>query len=204
MFQELWQINDDGLPIALHHGSLDAGQRRKVEVAMSEGACAPSSARPRSISASTGAAVDLVMSMSARRRARRDLPSASAANHRLDESSRALLVLANRFEVLECVAAVAAAREGAQDTSVAPAALDVLAHILGSACAGLFPPMNSTKRRVPQRPMNLTRETFDRVRSISWRRAATLKSCFDRFAKIRQTKTASGASPPRGSRRPIE
>src|SRR5262249_54599249 len=26
-FQELWRINDDGLPIALHHGSLDVGQR---------------------------------------------------------------------------------------------------------------------------------------------------------------------------------
>ena len=28
IFQELWTINDDNLPIALHHGSLDAGQRR--------------------------------------------------------------------------------------------------------------------------------------------------------------------------------
>jgi Lhr-like helicase len=27
-------INDDNLPIALHHGSLDVGQRRKVEAAM--------------------------------------------------------------------------------------------------------------------------------------------------------------------------
>ncbi len=35
LFQELWTINEDNLPIALHHGSLDAGQRRKVEAAMS-------------------------------------------------------------------------------------------------------------------------------------------------------------------------
>ena len=34
LFQELWRINDDILPIALHHGSLDVGQRRKVEAAM--------------------------------------------------------------------------------------------------------------------------------------------------------------------------
>nr|WP_272213158.1 DEAD/DEAH box helicase [Marinicella sp. W31]MDC2879106.1 DEAD/DEAH box helicase [Marinicella sp. W31] len=34
VFQELWAINDDNLPIALHHGSLDVGQRRKVEAAM--------------------------------------------------------------------------------------------------------------------------------------------------------------------------
>ena len=37
LFQELWRINDDNLPIALHHGSLDANQRRKVEAAMAAG-----------------------------------------------------------------------------------------------------------------------------------------------------------------------
>lgn len=36
IFQELWNVNDDNLPIALHHGSLDAGQRRRVEAAMAE------------------------------------------------------------------------------------------------------------------------------------------------------------------------
>ena len=37
IFQELWRINDDGLAIALHHGSLDVAQRRKVEAAMAAG-----------------------------------------------------------------------------------------------------------------------------------------------------------------------
>ena len=36
-FQELWRINDDNLPIALHHGSLAPEQRRKVEAAMTRG-----------------------------------------------------------------------------------------------------------------------------------------------------------------------
>ncbi|HDZ71943.1 MAG TPA: DEAD/DEAH box helicase, partial [Aurantimonas coralicida] len=36
LFQELWRINDETLPIALHHGSLDVGQRRKVEAAMAD------------------------------------------------------------------------------------------------------------------------------------------------------------------------
>ena len=31
MFQELWTANDENLPIALHHGSLDIAMRRKVE-----------------------------------------------------------------------------------------------------------------------------------------------------------------------------
>src|SRR5664280_2222984 len=34
LFQDLWRMNDDGLAIALHHGSLDVAQRRKVEDAM--------------------------------------------------------------------------------------------------------------------------------------------------------------------------
>ncbi len=37
LFQDLWRMNDDGLAIALHHGSLDVAQRRKVEDAMSAG-----------------------------------------------------------------------------------------------------------------------------------------------------------------------
>src|SRR5262245_3201475 len=37
IFQELWRVNEDTLPIALHHGSLDVAQRRKVEAAMAAG-----------------------------------------------------------------------------------------------------------------------------------------------------------------------
>ena len=34
VFQALWSENEDNLPIALHHGSLDVGQRRRVEAAV--------------------------------------------------------------------------------------------------------------------------------------------------------------------------
>jgi ATP-dependent helicase Lhr and Lhr-like helicase len=37
VFQELWRLNEDNLRIALHHGSLSAEQRRKVEAAMVRG-----------------------------------------------------------------------------------------------------------------------------------------------------------------------
>ncbi len=40
IFQELWRINDDNHAIALHHGSLDVAQRRKVEAAMAAGTLA--------------------------------------------------------------------------------------------------------------------------------------------------------------------
>ena len=42
IFQDLWHRNDDNLAIALHHGSLDVAQRRKVEAAMAERAAARS------------------------------------------------------------------------------------------------------------------------------------------------------------------
>ncbi|MCY4065022.1 MAG: DEAD/DEAH box helicase, partial [Rhodospirillaceae bacterium] len=38
VFRQLWRMNDDGLAIALHHGSLEREQRRKVEAAMARGA----------------------------------------------------------------------------------------------------------------------------------------------------------------------
>jgi Lhr-like helicase len=37
MFQALWRLNEPTLPIALHHGSLEVEQRRRVEAAMAAG-----------------------------------------------------------------------------------------------------------------------------------------------------------------------
>ena len=54
MFQELWTANDDNLPIALHHGSLDVAQRRKVEQAMADNRLRPWCVRQRSTLALTG------------------------------------------------------------------------------------------------------------------------------------------------------
>ena len=82
--------------------------------------------------------VDLVINVGAPKGASRLAQRIGRANHRLDEPSKALLVPANRFEVIECQAALEAAAEGAQDTPPSrPGALDVLAqHVLGTACAG--------------------------------------------------------------------
>ena len=63
--------------------------------------------------------VDLVINVGAPKGSSRILQRIGRANHRLEEPSRALLVPANRFEVLECEAARAAVIEGAQDTEEA-------------------------------------------------------------------------------------
>ena len=55
IFQELWGINDDNLAIALHHGSLDVAQRRKVEDAMTRGKLRAVVCTSSLIWASTGA-----------------------------------------------------------------------------------------------------------------------------------------------------
>src|SRR6202011_2277225 len=78
----------------------------------------------------------LVINIGAPKGASRLMQRIGRANHRLDEASRAVLVPANRFEVLECAVAIDAVRENAQDTPpLRTGALDVLAqHVLGCAC----------------------------------------------------------------------
>ncbi len=188
LFQELWTINEDSLPIALHHGSLDVGQRRKVEAAMAEN-------RLRAVVATSTldlgidwGDVDLVIHAGAPKGASRLAQRIGRANHRMDEPSRAILVPANRFEVLECQAALDANYINAQDTpSSGEGALDVLAqHILGMACADPFDSDALFSEVTSALPYaHLDRETFNRVLDFAATGGYALKS-YERYAKIRQ------------------
>ncbi|HSK42232.1 MAG TPA: ligase-associated DNA damage response DEXH box helicase [Arenibaculum sp.] len=140
VFQELWKLNEDGLAIGLHHGSLAVEQRRKVEAAMACGALRAVVATSSLDLGVDWADVDLVVQVGAPKGSSRLLQRIGRANHRLDEPSRALLVPANRFEVLECRAALEAVRDHTLDGDrPRPGGLDVLAqHLLGMACAAPF------------------------------------------------------------------
>ena len=116
LFHALWRYNDANLPIALHHGSLDVGQRRKVEAAMVAGKLRAVVCTSTLDLGIDWGDVDLVINVGAPKGASRLAQRIGRANHRLDEPSKALLVPANRFEVVECQAALEAAEEGAQDT----------------------------------------------------------------------------------------
>jgi ATP-dependent helicase Lhr and Lhr-like helicase len=190
VFQELWTINDDNLPIALHHGSLDVAQRRRVEAAMSEN-------RLRAVVATSTldlgidwGDVDMVIHVGAPKGASRLAQRIGRANHRMDEPSRAILVPANRFEVMECQAALDANYIGAQDTPpVGKGALDVLAqHVLGMACAAPFDPLALYTEITSASPYaDLTWETFERIVDFVATGGYALRS-YERYAKIRKTK----------------
>ena len=132
--------------------------------------------------------VDLVIHVGAPKGSSRLLQRIGRANHRLDEPSRALLVPANRFEVLECEAARAAVIEGAQDTEPpARHKLDVLCqHILGVACAGPFHPDYPLWRGAPQlRPIaSSTGRMFDQAVDFVSTGGYALKG-YERYAKLR-------------------
>ena len=190
LFQELWRINDDGLAIALHHGSLDTAQRRKVEAAMAAG-------RLRAVVCTSSldlgidwGDVDLVINVGAPKGASRLTQRIGRANHRLDEPSRAVLIPANRFEVLECHAAIAAVAQGAQDTPpLRTGAFDVLAqHVLGCPCGAPFLPDELFEEVRTAAPFaGLTRADFDAVVDFVATGGYALK-VYERFAKIRPGK----------------
>ena len=189
LFQELWNINEDTLPIALHHGSLDVGQRRKVEQAMAEN-------RLRAVVATSTldlgidwGDVDLVIHVGAPKGASRLAQRIGRANHRMDEPSRAILVPANRFEVMECQAALDANYIGAQDTPpVGEGTLDVLAqHVLGMACAAPFDEDALYREIVSAAPYSgLPREKFRRIVDFVATGGYALKT-YERYARIRRT-----------------
>ncbi|MBO9543027.1 ligase-associated DNA damage response DEXH box helicase [Caulobacter sp.] len=188
-FQRLWELNDEGLPIALHHGSLSAEQRRKVEAAMARGELRAVVCTSTLDMGIDWGDVDLVIQLAAPKGASRMVQRIGRANHRLDEPSRALFVPASRFEMLECRAAADAILENHLDGDPPRVgALDVLAqHIMGCACS---------------EPFKLT-DLYDEVRSagpyadLSWEDFETVVDfvstggyalrTYDKFRRIVQT-----------------
>ena len=188
LFQELWRLNEDNLPIAIHHGSLDAARRRKVEAAMAAGSLRAVVSTSTLDLGVDWADVDLVINVGAPKGASRLLQRVGRANHRLEEASQALLVPSNRFEVLECRAAIEAAQAGAHDAAThRTGALDVLAqHVWGMACSGPIKPVALYREvRSAQPYAHLTRRSFDRVLDFVATGGYALRA-YERYARLRQ------------------
>ena len=188
LFQELWRINSERIPIALHHGSLSPQQRRKVEAAMAAGQLRAVVCTSTLDLGIDWGDVDLVVNVGAPKGASRLAQRIGRANHRMDEPSRALLVPANRFEVMECRAALDANYLGAQDTPPMRAGgLDVLAqHVLGMACSAPFDEDVLYREVTSAYPYRaLDRTTFAEVVAFVADGGYALKT-YDRFARIRK------------------
>ena len=140
IFQQLWDANDDTLPIGIHHGSLSKEARRKVEGAMARGELRALVATASLDLGVDWGDIDCVVQMGAPKGSSRLLQRIGRANHRLDQPSRAILVPGNRFEFLEATAAKDAVDQGQRDgEDFRPGGLDVLAqHVMACACAAPF------------------------------------------------------------------
>lgn len=142
IFQQLWELNVQAMPIAIYHGSLSKEQRRKTESMMAEGkltAIVTTSALELGIDWGN---VDLVVQIGAPKGICRLLQRIGRSNHRMDEPSRAVLVPANRFEALECQSAMDAIKDGERDGDPFIAgALDILPQfIVNCLCSAAATP----------------------------------------------------------------
>ncbi|WP_370227395.1 ligase-associated DNA damage response DEXH box helicase [Cognatishimia sp.] len=187
-FHNLWLANDDSLPIGIHHGSLDREQRAKVEAAMVRGEL-------RAI-VCTGSLdlgidwgdVDLVIQVGAPKNVKRLVQRIGRANHRYNAPSKAILVPANRFEVIECMAALQAVQENDLDGEARGAGpRDVLCqHILLRAAAGpfeadaLYTEMTSAGAFA-----DLSRDAFDQCLTFCATGGYALKA-YDQWQRLKQ------------------
>lgn len=192
-FQELWRLNDDVLPIALHHGSLAPERRRKVEAAMVRGELRAVVCTSTLDLGIDWGDVDLVIHLGAPKGLSRLVQRIGRANHRLDEPSRAMLVPANRFEVLECQAAADAVRVGELDAAPdRQGTLDVLAqHVLGVACSMPFHAdllFEEVRRAQPY--AELAREDFERIVAFVATGGYALRR-YERFSRLRRLEDGS-------------
>lgn len=187
-FQELWKLNDDNLAIALHHGSLAAEQRRKVEAAMAKGQLRAVVCTSTLDLGIDWGDVDLVIQLASPKGASRMVQRIGRANHRLDEPSHAVFVPANRFEMLECQAAREAIAENNLDTEEERiGALDVLCqHVMGVACSepvDLLALYDEVTSSGPYK--SLSWEDFEQVVDFVSTGGYALKT-YDRFRRIVQ------------------
>ncbi|MEM9989782.1 MAG: helicase-related protein, partial [Pseudomonadota bacterium] len=185
-FAELWRMNEDNLPIALHHGSLEREQRERVEAAMVKGDLRAIVCTATLDLGIDWGAVDLVICIGAPKGAARLVQRIGRANHRMDEPSKALLVPGNRFEVLECVAAKEAVDQGLLDGEAAPTgALDVLCqHIWGMAAAEPFHPDRLYEEVTSAAPYaDLSRALFDQALDFVATGGYAMRA-YDRYKRI--------------------
>jgi ATP-dependent Lhr-like helicase len=188
-FHDLWLANTDDLPIGIHHGSLSREQRTRVEQAMTAGALRAVVCTGSLDLGIDWGDVDLVIQVGAPKNVKRLVQRIGRANHRYNAPSKALIVPANRFEVVECQAALDAVRAHTLDGEPrGPGPKDVLCqHILATACAGPFDADQLYAEVMTAGPYALlTRPEFDGCLDFVATGGYALKA-YDRWQRLKQT-----------------
>jgi ATP-dependent Lhr-like helicase len=188
-FHDLWLANTESLPIGIHHGSLAREQRERVEQAMAAGALRAVVCTGSLDLGIDWGDVDLVIQVGAPKNVKRLVQRIGRANHRYNAPSKALLVPANRFEVVECQAALDAVRARTLDGEPrGPGPRDVLCqHILATACAGPFAADTLFTEVLKAGPYaTLTKAEFDACLDFVATGGYALKA-YDRWQRLKQT-----------------
>ena len=187
-FHNLWLANEEALPIGIHHGSLDRVQRDRVEGAMQRGELRAVVCTGSLDLGIDWGDVDLVIQIGAPKNVKRLVQRIGRANHRYNAPSKALLVPANRFEVVECRAALEAVRDHDLDGDPRGAGpLDVLCqHILITACAGPFQADDLYSEVTTSGPYaELTRPDFDACLAFCATGGYALRA-YDQWQRLKQ------------------
>lgn len=188
-FYNLWLQNEDALPIGIHHGSLSREQRDRVEQAMAAGSLRAVVCTGSLDLGIDWGDVDLVIQVGAPKNVKRLVQRIGRANHRYNAPSKALLVPANRFEVVECQAALDAVRARTLDGEPrGPGPRDVLCqYILQCACAAPFDADMLFAEVVSAGPYAaLTRPAFDDCLDFVATGGYALRA-YDRWQRLKQT-----------------
>ncbi len=201
-FQQLWESNPENLPIGLHHGSLSREARQRVEQAMAQGALRAVVCTGSLDLGIDWGDVDLVLQVGAPKLVTRLVHRIGRSNHRYDAPSRARLVPANRFEVIESVVALEAVE--ARDLDGQPhgaGPLDVLCqHILLTACAGPFEADSLFEEFRSAGPYRgLSRADFDACLDFCATGGYALKA-YDRWQRLMERKGLWSLRDPRAAK----
>lgn len=186
LFQLLWEANSEALPIGLYHSSLTKEKRSKTLAMMADGklrAIVATSALELGIDWGD---VDVVIQVGAPKGVSRLLQRIGRSNHKVDVPSTAWLVPANRFELLECRAAIdAIAGHHLDDEAPGRGAEDVVIQfIMNAACsapvtsAGLYAMVTRSWSY-----QHLTRAHFDKLFAFVVNGGYALRG-YDRFQRL--------------------
>jgi ATP-dependent Lhr-like helicase len=187
LFQQLWQVNDDNLPIGVYHGSLARDKRQKTEQLIASGqmrAVVSTSALEMGIDWGD---VDVILQVGAPKGVSRLLQRIGRSNHRLDDPSQAILVPTNPLEVIECAVSIKAISKGKRDgEDYRRGAMDVVVqYLVNRACSGKVnkrEALNEIRSAWPYR--HLGKADFDALLSFAEDGGYALKN-YPRFHRLK-------------------